>query len=58
MPKSSAGEEKEDLEESESGMAEMAKKHDGAGDDASLASDGEKVAFSSFTMSSETTVPP
>jgi hypothetical protein len=58
VPKSSAGGEKEDLEESESGMAEMAEKHDGSGDDASLASGGEKAAFSSFMMSSETTVPP
>jgi hypothetical protein len=58
VPKSSAGGEKEDLEESESGMAEMAEKHDGACDDVSLASGGEKATFSSFTMSSETTVPP
>jgi hypothetical protein len=58
VPKSSEGEEKEDLEESESGMAEMAKKHDGTGDDASLASGGEKAVFSSFMMSSETIVPP
>jgi hypothetical protein len=43
------------LEESEPGMDE---KWDGMGDDMSLASGGETVAFSSFTMSQETTVPP
>jgi hypothetical protein len=58
VPERSKDEDKEDLEESESGMAETAKKRDGAGDDASLASGGETAAFSSFTMTQETTVPP
>jgi hypothetical protein len=58
VPERSKDEDKEDLEESESGMAETAEKRDGAGDDASLASGGETAAFSSFTMTQETTVPP
>jgi hypothetical protein len=57
VPEHSKDEDKEDLEESESGMAEMAEKRDGACDDASLASGGETAAFSSFTMTQETTVP-
>jgi hypothetical protein len=58
VPECSKDEDKEDLEESESGMAKTAEKRDGAGDDASLASGGETAAFSSFTMTQETTVPP
>jgi hypothetical protein len=58
VPERSKDKDKEDLEESESGMAETAEKRDGAGDDASLASGGETAAFSSFTMTQETTVSP
>jgi hypothetical protein len=57
VPECSEDEDKEDLEESESGMVETAENRDGAGDDASLASGGETAAFSSFTMTQETTVP-
>jgi hypothetical protein len=55
VPQTTEGEDKKDLEESKPGMAD---KRDGTGDDVSLASGGETVAFSSFTMSQETTVPP
>ncbi len=43
VPKSSEGEEKEDLEESDSGMAIMANKWDGDSDDMSLASDNKDI---------------
>ncbi len=55
VPETTEGEDKEDLEESEPGMAD---KRDGTGDDVSLASGGENAAFSFFMMSQETTVPP
>ncbi len=55
VPKTTEGEHKEDLEESEPGMAD---KQDDAGDDVSLASGGETTAFSSFMMSQKTAVAP
>jgi hypothetical protein len=55
VPETTEGEDKEDLEESKPGIAD---KRDGVGDDMLLASGGETTAFSSFTMSQETTVPP